>query len=1242
MKIKKIAAFLCAFTLAVSGFGSISMGNVKAEEEEAAKPVVVDGNNEDWNYITPIYMGGGVINKVSAFTYEGVLYGKMELSSASQFDTWHIYLETDGDTANHLYFNGADYCFETEILYKYEGDSGEWDGLVGTDVACQSATGNDKKTLEFAIPLDGIGNPESIGVNYATVYNWEDVATNPAAPNEYLTVPTYDEVYSEESMVGLTEQEAETYLASKQFSGAVNQWDSLLYDAVYKNSNVKALKAVSDGEFLYIAAEAKALSNNFTVYIGTDKVTGGTDMSQNWSDAKDMAYQVKANGTLYEMSGNSKKGMGTVITDFFKCDTGFEIKIPLEAIGGLTDEYLIAIEEEGELLPDAGNETLKVIPPILETAPTIKVDGDPSDWAGLEPIGKGEDSLGDIYALRDNENLYVMTTIKGITDPESSAAYTTSLFVDTDEDQTTGFLHSGYKNHCTGDFLLQDWYSYGPDKNIEFFYTHDSVTLEWNMKKQSVEGYDKVIGKIADGEYCAEYIIPIDMMREVTPDISDTLYVCIDRNDVQTDEETFERKTPEGFTPARDTANGSFARVPKYQVTFDLAFDDSDISDWASISNKTKHENLTNLCAVKNDEKLYTLLTSNMDLTTDTEYYITTDEGGFKYGNMSDVTYFIERGKLYKVTADDTLAEDYINVYQYYDASYILMQVYMDWIGNPKTVKVAADVNSGTYLLPEEGYLNVNSVVEVERDENLFYPVENYDLYNNPFKGWVGWGDINEGDIDTIAVDYNLMYVDIKWSELEKEKGVYDFESIEKQYQFDKWRDKGARMVFRFVMDNPNYIPENPDMERMDIPQWLYDELLEENAEDEGAGVFYNGETILNLLGGIGFSPNYKSKLLLDYHRKAIEAIAERYDDPSICAYVEVGSLGHWAEFHTWPTGTGEFPNPELAQQYMQPYVDYFHNVKVGIRKPYALSKENNWGLYNDVFGVGSDGATPTFLEWAATGNTDMPEGTEDDIKASAMPEWWKLNYSGGEFSNGDFRINAQDSTICAVLDQIRDSHTTWLGPCSGCDLKVGQEDNDKYLYNAEVMFKTMGYRYNLVSITKDSVMAPGKSYDLALTWNNSGVAPIYYNCPVTVYLVNSDGESVASAICDGDTTEWLPGRSSCSASLEIPADLKEGEYTLAVKMVTGDDNAQAISLAMEGQAEDGGYVLYPVNVSSNEEEVAEPAESSEEESAVESTESVEEPAKKTNTGVIVAVCVAALALIGGGAYAFTKKKKDE
>ncbi len=1158
--------------------------------EEKPTQITADGLSDDWLYIKPIYTGDGDIDKVSAFTDDSCLYIKFELSSSANFDTWHIYLNTDGDTTNHLYFKGADYIVENDCLYRYTGDTGEWEGMESVKADTKAVRSDDSKLVEVSIPLEAIGNPESIGINLATVANWADVATSPKTANEYYDVPSYDEVVCDK-IVDLTESELNNYEASKRFTGEPSQWDAIDYDAVNLNSNLKCLKAVSDGSYLYIHTEAKHLSNNFTIYIKTEEECKGTDMTEYWKDAQDCGFQLKADGKVYKMNGTKRVDMGTTLTEYYINDNGMEAKIPFEMLETTGTSFKVAMVDQGEILPDAGKEMLCAESPILEDAPAITVDGLADDWKGMESIGKGTGTLGDLYAFRDNDNLYVMTYISGVTDPESSAAYTTSLFIDSDQDTETGYQHSEYPLHSGGNFLIQDWYSCGDQRNLEIFHTEDKVTLPWNMSGVEAEGYQKVFHETdTAGVYCAEWVVPISTLTGVVPEVSDTLYIGIDREDCQTDATTFERMTPRGFTPLNGKETSSFAKVPKYQITFALDFKDSGFSDWDGICNTAVHRNVSNLYAVRSEDKLFTMALADEILTTDIDYYIQTDEAGFTYAGYEGISYVITGGRLYAVADNDTLSEQSEAVYQYYSDSYCLMQLYLSKLGNPGTIKIACNVGQGKLRLPSEGMLATKKVVNIEKDANLYYPEEDFEAYNNPYKGWAAWADTCEGDLKTVATDYDLVFVDIKWSELEPVKGEYAFDAIEKQYQFDYWKSRGYKMVLRFVMDNPSIDASgDPDVKRMDIPSWLYDELLAENAEGAGAGVYYTGQSIYEMLGGVGFSPNYKSKLLFDYHDKVIKALAERYYDPAITAYVEVGSLGHWAEFHCWPTGTGDFPDPELAQKYMNSYQTYFKNVKIGIRKPYALAAENNWGLYNDIFGVTSDGGTLSFLEWAESGNTDMPGSTEEDVSGSCMPEWWKSNYSGGEFANGDFRGNASDESICAVLEQIRSSHTTWLGPCSACDLKIDDKDVNDYDTNITAMLKTMGYRYNVESISHQETMTAGKDAELDMVWNNSGVAPMYYKWPVELALLDSTGAVAYSQIMESDITTMMSGRTCVTETLSVPQTLPEGKYSLTVAILNPDTNEPGISLAMENRLDDGRYKLYDVSIIKEATEVKQP-----------------------------------------------------
>lgn len=85
-----------------------------------------------------------------------------------------------------------------------------------------------------------------------------------------------------------------TYAAESEnaidFSGEAHEWESILFDAVKKNSDLDSLMAVSDGEYLYVGCSAKRMGDEFSVYISNGEKTDSTDKTDLWSDAGSIGY----------------------------------------------------------------------------------------------------------------------------------------------------------------------------------------------------------------------------------------------------------------------------------------------------------------------------------------------------------------------------------------------------------------------------------------------------------------------------------------------------------------------------------------------------------------------------------------------------------------------------------------------------------------------------------------------------------------------------------------------------------------------------------------------------------------------------------------------------------------------------------------------------------------------------------------------------------------------------------------
>lgn len=408
-----------------------------------------------------------------------------------------------------------------------------------------------------------------------------------------------------------------------------------------------------------------------------------------------------------------------------------------------------------------------------------------------------------------------------------------------------------------------------------------------------------------------------------------------------------------------------------------------------------------------------------------------------------------------------------------------------------------------------------------------YFPGESNAVLANPYMGWAPWAKSTAH-----LQPFTLVYANLSWRELEPgARGDFDWAGFENRNNFSYWTSCGVKIIIRFYLDNP------ADRAHLDIPDWLH-----------GAIGAYEG-TAYNTSVGRGFSPNYGDSSLIFEHRRVIAALGARYGADDRIAFVELGSLGHWGEWHCWPYApadggpSGVFPALPVSDQYVQHYLDAFPANKLMMRRSYQKAKDNGFGLFNDMFGdkVSLDSAGWGWL-WG------IDRGYTDDIgqPQPAMPEFWKKAPSGGEFANNDPQVYLTDKAFGETIRQARKSHTSWLGPSCPADMAVGCPEQA----NIDALMKTMGYRFVLIAETHAEATAAGDSLTVAMTWRNKGVAPFYLRWPLELSLADSSGAIVAAARTDADIRSWMPGRTTVTQVLGVPFDLGEGTYTLCVAIL--------------------------------------------------------------------------------------------
>lgn len=423
--------------------------------------------------------------------------------------------------------------------------------------------------------------------------------------------------------------------------------------------------------------------------------------------------------------------------------------------------------------------------------------------------------------------------------------------------------------------------------------------------------------------------------------------------------------------------------------------------------------------------------------------------------------------------------------------------------------------------------------------KNVVEYVKSEESFGNPLMGYAPctWNE-------KISEDVSLLYMDITWAELEPTEGEYDWESIEKENQISRWRKEGKHIILRFVCDVPG------KEKHMDIPEWLYE-------KSNHAGTWYDVEF------GKGFAPDYNNEQIIQSHAKAVNALGEHLGQDGLISYIEMGSLGHWGEWHVnFSAGIQRLPKENVRERYIRSWVEAFPDTMLLMRRPFSHAAKHGMGLYNDMTGEPSE--TESWLREIENGG-DLSQTDEKNV-LSSMSDFWKKAPVGGEFTSSLSMEEMLETNLSQTVELIKKSHTTFLGPNAA---------NKKYLQGYETVLKNMGYR---LWISRASLSLGLKGTKLELTWENDGVAPFYKNWPVWVYVTDENGKTIEKKKIEIDLSKILPGE-----TLKTETWMETGEllklagkkYNISIGVedpMTGKTN---LRMAMECTYEDGKNFLW-------------------------------------------------------------------
>ena len=424
----------------------------------------------------------------------------------------------------------------------------------------------------------------------------------------------------------------------------------------------------------------------------------------------------------------------------------------------------------------------------------------------------------------------------------------------------------------------------------------------------------------------------------------------------------------------------------------------------------------------------------------------------------------------------------------------------------------------------------------IQRETYDFEPSE--EVFCNPLMGFAPNADYVEA-----VGDNTLVYVDVTWRELEPEEGSYDFSGINESNYLDKWKSEGKRVVFRFICDVPD------EEAHMDIPDWLY--------EKTGDGTFYD------MVYGKGYSPNYSNETFIACHKRAIEELGAEYGQDDFFVYIELGSIGHWGEWHVkYDEGITRIPGEAIIREYITPYIDAFPNAKILMRRPFEAVNEYGFGVYNDM--TGDKESTEKWLSWIAEGTTYKE--AEEELILPAVKEVWNVAPVGGEFTSSipmeDMLLTEQERTLALLAE----SHMTFIGP--KCPIACDEEIS--YPKETDAIRAMLGYRYG-VSKAKTCYDRLTRKLKVSVTIKNYGVAPMYFDWPVCIYLLDEEHEIIAryeTEICLSQITQGK------SAETTMQIERKDDVTAIAVGIEDPKNGEPSVYLDMDASQENLRYII--------------------------------------------------------------------
>ena len=325
--------------------------------------------------------------------------------------------------------------------------------------------------------------------------------------------------------------------------------------------------------------------------------------------------------------------------------------------------------------------------------------------------------------------------------------------------------------------------------------------------------------------------------------------------------------------------------------------------------------------------------------------------------------------------------------------------------------------------------------------------------------------------------------------------------------------------------------------------------------------------------------PDLDDPVFIEYSQRLLNAFGLRYDGNSNLAYIDIGLVGSWDEWHNtnFPTITPLIERYTSAQldKYVEMYFAAFANspkimlINGGDTLASAVKQGAGWRA--DCWGDWHNFSTT----WSHM-QDDYPQRLQnaEALYPNFSSAWQRAPVSleiCGHMSEWQSVQHYTRAQVQVAFDWALAQHASTI------NLKSRSVPTE-YRDIVDNALTKLGYRFRLASLTHESELAQGQSLTLNQQWFNDGVAPIYLKYDVAYRVVNDANTVMSMGKMADDIRTWLPGQHTFVYQLAMPEALPAGQYNIEMAMLDAK-GVSRINLANEGKQADGWYRISTVTV---------------------------------------------------------------